>query len=258
MRDRRYYRRFSDQGPYSDERLQKIVEHRQRNRMFFGIGLSLVGAALLLRTMGILPYFSMQYSWPYVLVILGILIGLKNGFRNNAWWILILVGVANATPQFMIMGQPSRNFVWPALIMIGGLMIAFKPRRDRYCQARNISSSITSESSLNIDATFGGRKEVVTSKDFKGGVVSVTFAGCELNLVQADSTEQTIVLDCRVSFGGLEIAIPSHWEVQNEINPSFGSVEDERTIQTPANTESRKILLLKGSCSFGSIELKSY
>jgi Cell wall-active antibiotics response 4TMS YvqF len=98
----------------------------------------------------------------------------------------------------------------------------------------------------------------VTSKDFKGGLVNVTFGGCEVNLVQAELTEPTAVIDLRVSFGGVELIVPSHWDIQNEIDPSFGSVEDERTIQTTTTTETKKTLILRGNCSFGSIEIKSF
>jgi hypothetical protein len=258
MGERSYYKRYKDSGEYSEERMNKFREHRQKNRMLFGLAIALVGTGLLLRTMGLLPYFSLQFSWPYIVILVGIVSGIKHNFRNNAWWILVLVGIANLIPQFMIMGQPSKHYVWPAFIIIGGLAIAFKPRRDKYCSPHKITANITSESTLNIEATFGGRKEVVTSKDFKGGIVSLTFAGCELNLSQADFVEPSVILDCRVSFGGLEIIVPSHWDIQNEVNPSFGNVEDSRTIQTATTNETKKLLILRGSCSFGSIELKSF
>jgi hypothetical protein len=107
--------------------------------------------------------------------------------------------------------------------------------------------------------TFGGRKEIVTSKDFRGGNISATFAGCEVNMIQADSTTQPMVINLKVSFGGVEIIVPSHWELQNEIEPTFGSVEDHRSIRTPASaSEEKKVLVLRGSCNFGSIEIKSY
>jgi len=121
-----------------------------------------------------------------------------------------------------------------------------------------MDSTINTNSTVNIDVTFGGKKEIVTTKDFKGGTANVTFAGCEVNLVQADFAEPSVVMVFQVSFGGVELIIPSHWDVQNEINPSFGSVEDERTIQTATTNETKKILILRGNCSFGSIEIKSY
>ncbi len=259
MRDRNYDNRFPDTDPDSGDRLKRFREHRQKNRVFFGILLALVGTGFLLRELDILPYYSLLVSWPFILIIIGVLIGIKNNFRRNAWWILIVVGLANLTPQFTIHGHQSSELVWPAAIIIIGLVIAFRPRKDKNCApGYKLHSSVTSDSSLNIETTFSGRKEVVTSKDFKGGVVNVTFGGCELNLTQADFTEPTVLLFCQISFGGLEIIVPSHWEVQNEVNPSFGSVEDKRSISTPTSSDNKKILILRGNCSFGSIELKSY
>ena len=249
MRNRDFYR-----GNY-----EQHMERKRKSRMFFGLLMAIIGVAYLLRIMGLLPYISMEFSWPIILIIIGVLIGIKHGFRHSSWWILILIGVANLTPQFMFMGHPSRDFAWPLLIIAGGLAIAFRPRRKDYCfPQRPMDSSINNDSNLNIDVTFGGKKEVVTSKDFKGGVVSATFAGCEINLTQADFSEPSVVMDFRVSFGGIELIVPANWEVQNEISPSFGSVEDERTIQVSTGAEPKKILILRGHCSFGSIEIKSY
>ncbi len=249
MRNRNYYSR---QGKH-------FREHDPRNRVFFGILVALIGTAFLLKTMGLLSYFDLEFSWPVILIIIGTMIGIKNRGRNNAWWILIAIGVANLIPQFRIMGQPSRHFVWPAAMIVGGLLIALRPRKPKKeCYPGMLNSIINTDGNLNIDVTFGGRKEVVTSKDFKGGTVSVTFGGTELNLTQADFTTPSVVLDFHVSFGSVEMIVPSHWEIQNEISPSFGSVDDERTIQTATNNDVKKILILRGNCSFGSIELKSY
>lgn len=238
-------------------------EHRQRNRVFFGIALALIGIALMLKTMGILPYFTLEYSWPIVLIIIGLLIGIKSGFRRNAWWILIAVGVAHVIPQFMIFGKPSSHYIWPAVLITAGVAIALRPRRQpewppKRRMGMGMETIISSDSTLNIDVAFGGKKEVVTTKDFKGGAVSVAFAGCELNLAQAEMTDSMAVLEFSVSFGGVEMVVPSHWEIQNEISHSFGSVEDERIIQTATAAENKKTLILRGSCSFGSIEIKSF
>ncbi|MES2703829.1 MAG: DUF5668 domain-containing protein [Bacteroidota bacterium] len=250
MRERNFYR---------GEDFEKHNERRQRFRMLFGVVLAIIGVALMLRTMGILPHFDLDLSWPVILIIIGVLIGLKNNFRNNSWWILLFIGTVNLIPRFMIMGRPSHHYVWPAAIIVAGLAIAFRPRRHDRCHPhRGISSSINNSTDLAVDVTFGGKKEVVTSKDWKGGAISATFAGAELNLTQADFTDPSVVLDCRVSFGGVEIIVPSHWDIQNEISPSFGSVEDERTIQTVTTNDTRKVLILRGSVSFGSIEIKSY
>ncbi|MBZ0098635.1 MAG: cell wall-active antibiotics response protein, partial [Taibaiella sp.] len=122
----------------------------------------------------------------------------------------------------------------------------------------NIKTVANGDSVLNVDVTFGGHKEIVTSKDFKGGNVSTTFGGAEINLMNADSTDKTITLNMRVSFGGIELIVPSHWLIKNEISNTLGSVEDNRNIYTQGGSEEKITLVLTGSCSFGSIEIKSY
>ena len=238
---------------------QGYMEHKQRNRRFFGILVAVLGVLFLLKTVGLLSYYSISLTWPVILIIIGAFIGMKNRFRNHAWWILIFIGVANLVPEFTFMGRPSTHFVWPVALIIGGLFIAFRPRKYNHCYPGTVASStVTSDGRIDIDVAFGGKKELITSRDFQGGTVDVTFAGCELNLSQADMTQPSVVLDLRVSFGCVEMVVPSNWEIQNEISPSFGSVEDERVIKTGSGYEQKKILILRGSVSFGSIEIKSY
>lgn len=250
-RNKEYYRRkkFGHHRP-----------HSPRDRAVLGIGVALVGVALLCKTLGLF-YFSYVFTWPLLLIVIGLLVGIRSSFRHGASWILIIIGLANITPQFTIFGHPSSTLVWPLLVIGMGLFIALRPRR-RPCLTNKdgmiMDTVTTAENTINIDVTFGGRKEFVTSKDFKGGSIFATFGGCEVNLMQADTTEKLIIIDMKISFGGVELIVPSHWEVQNEISPSFGSIEDERMMQQSSGTGEQKILLLKGSCSFGNIEIKSF
>lgn len=251
-------RRNFRNGDWNDPRWQEDMkvhfERRQRARSFFGIGVALFGIIWILKLVFKLP-FSWITDWPFILIIIGLLIGVKNSFRNNAWWILILIGGANIVDDYF---PNFESYIIPGALIVGGLIIALKPRNNRYCRPgfNKISNSISADNNFNLDVTFGGRKEMVTAKDFKSGSVSVTFGGCELNFMQADF-EDTAILDMKVAFGGVEIIVPSHWHIQNEINPSFGGVDDERVIQT-GNGEVKKTLILRGDCSFGHIEIKSY
>ena len=233
-------------------------EHHPASRLFFGLGIAAVGILLLLKTLGILPPF-VRFSWPLVVLVIGALIGIKNSFRGNAWWILMLVGIAHLIPAFHVMGRSSRHLVWPLGLVIFGLMVAFRPRSARCRPHRpNNIAHITDDSRLIIDVTFGGRKEIITAKDFKGGDVSVSFGGSEINLTQADIADDSAILNFNVSFGSVELIVPSNWEIINEIRPTMGSVEDDRVIHASGPGEVRKKLILQGNCSFGSIEIKSY
>jgi predicted membrane protein len=189
---------------------------------------------------------------------MGLFVGVKHRFRNNAWWIMIFIGTIFLIPPFHFMGVSSTELVWPAAFIVGGLCIALKPTKKKMQYIEKLQANTTTDNFLNVDVTFGGRKEIVTSKDFRGGNVSTAFAGSEINLMQADSTVQPMELNIKVTFGGVELIVPSHWDVIVEIQPSFGSVEDHRMVRTPVAGEEKRTLILRGSVSFGSVEIKSY
>lgn len=251
---RNRFRNGNWDDPQWQEQMKDMMERRQRGRIFFGVALAAIGIIWMLKLTLAIHLPGWMTEWPFMMMVVGLLIGVKNGFRNSAWWILCLIGGANLIDDY----YPQYNdFILPGALILGGLAIALRPKTNRKCKPDfKMNNSISAESSLNLDVTFGGRKEMITSKDFASGNISVTFAGCELNFMQADITD-TAVLDMKVSFGGVEIIVPSHWHIQNEINPSFGSVDDERSIQT-GTPETRKTLILRGSCAFGHVEIKSY
>jgi hypothetical protein len=132
-------------------------------------------------------------------------------------------------------------------------------RKKRYIPNEAQTPVVTHDAdNVNIDVTFGGRKEIITSRSFRGGIVRATFAGVEINLAAADGGIQPMMLEIHASFAGVEIIVPSHWEIQNEINPTVGSVEDQRMVRTHDISADKRVLILRGSCSFGSVEIKSY
>ncbi|OSZ78719.1 hypothetical protein CAP35_10865 [Chitinophagaceae bacterium IBVUCB1] len=234
---------------------------RPRNgndKVWFGVSIALIGAFLF--TKKIFGFdFDWQTLWPIVLVSVGLLIGVKKRFSGHAWWILMLIGGAHLIPEFTIGDTRSSSLILPIALIIGGIVMILNSKKNKSANCMDKMQVVTTnENQLNIDVTFAGRKEIVTSKDFKGGNINATFGGVEVNMVQADGTG-AMVLNCRVSFGGVELIVPSHWEIQNEVQPTLGSVEDRRAMRMNTNTsEEKKVLILKGTCSFGSIEIKSY
>lgn len=235
--------------------------HRPGNKVAFGFIIILIGLAIFLKQIDMLPYFDLSSTWPIILIIVGVLIGIKNKFRNTAPFILIAVGVFNLIPGFSFKiganSVDSEELVIPTILILAGIVMIFKPRKKKHW-ADHQQITIVGDKNMCADVMFGGRKEIITSKEFNGGNITVTFGGCELNLLQADSTDQNIIVDVRIIFGGCEIIVPSHWDIKNEIEPVFGSVEDQRTLRTPDVTENRKTLILRGSCTFGGIEIKSF
>lgn len=239
-------------------RFYRHPRQRKGDKVLFGFIVMLVGLILMLKKLNLF-YFDWHSFWPIIFIVIGFFVGVQKRFKNNLWWILMLIGVIHLIPEFTILGTSSASLMLPAALIIGGLVLVFRGGKTKECNMESMQVVTNNESTLNIDVTFGGRKEIVTSKEFRGGTISSTFGGVEVNMVQADSSVQPMVLDLKVMFGAAELIVPSHWELQNEIEPTMGSVEDHRSMRTSTViSEEKKILILRGTCNFGSIEIKSY
>jgi hypothetical protein len=229
-------------------------ERRNKFKVLFGLCIALLGAGWLIKIAFNIP-IDFWSNWPFLLIILGLLIGLKNGFSSSGWWILCLIGGVNAFEMYF---PQHERYVLPAALIIIGLIIALKPKKKFCGSGFTIDRTVNSNNDLNLDVVFGGKKEVVTAKEFVAGSVNVTFAGAELNMMQCELAGDSAVLDIRATFGAVELVLPAQWTVKNEISPVFGNVEDERAVSNNRSSEITKTLILQGTCVFGNIEVKSY
>ena len=248
-----------------------------------GIVLIIIGVIILLNALGAIAPFDVNLGFPFVMIAIAVVVGLRSNFRNSAWVFLLLIGVAHAIPEFHIGRMESDEFgAAIGLILLG----AYVMRRRRWQQsvvdtftpwvapasedigatemtsgASYASASGTHSSdapfTINTFALFAGRKEIITSKNFRGGRVSSVFGGTQLNLMNADSPAERIVIDVTAALGGVEIIVPSHWELVNEVDAIFGGVSDSRTIRTTP-TETSRTLILRGLCLMGGVDVKSY
>ncbi|MBS1531689.1 MAG: hypothetical protein JSU01_15390 [Bacteroidetes bacterium] len=96
------------------------------NRVFLGAFLAIVGGVLLLDQLNIVYIPDWLYSWPALLIIIGIYSGIKHNFSNLGWLIWVFIGgvvlVDDALP-----GSNIGDFAWPAgLIILGAYLIARK------------------------------------------------------------------------------------------------------------------------------------
>jgi predicted membrane protein len=259
-------------------------------RILAGLLVVGVGGALFLERMGyIFPWWI--FTWPMILIALGLFIGLRRGFRNFGWVIPIVIG-----SLFLI--QETNNdlqvaqYIWPVIIITVGLGIMFgrgkngvfclgpqdrikkkmrdkwgeewrdkwkQTRRDRHYwhdwkkEMYDPGYSASDGEHLDINAVFGSVNRTVLSKNFRGGEVNAFMGGCELNLSQADFTG-TAVLEVNSVFGGTRIILPPNWQVHSEMDSVFGSLEDKRPTLL-LHPDPEKILVLKGASVFGGTEL---
>jgi hypothetical protein len=274
----------------SDRNEQYRKEYRNGNSKWVGIIFLIVGVLLLARFMGvILP--DWLFRWELILIVIGLFIGAKEGFRNPTW--IILVGIGS----FFLLDDifpdvEFRRLILPAVFIGVGLLILSRkqfgkksaypdgnlpndPLRTTYGKddpldtgvrgtageaptgySDGLGADASTEHKLDIAAIFGGVKKTIMSKNFRGGEVVSIFGGTEINLLHADM-QQPVELETVNIFGGTKLIIPNNWEVKSEAVAILGGVEDKRSIPHIPQVPNR-VLILKGFSMFGGIEIKSY
>jgi predicted membrane protein len=243
--------------------IKKDVEKNSRNTVGRGMIFLLVGGFFLIRNLNLgLPDWVM--SWEVLVMGIGAIIWTSSNFRNHVGLIMIAVGGAFLTKELLILSFDITRFIWPVILMIIGVAFIFRKntgggyrvKGHRYNRYHETIIQEPSEDFIQASAVFSGVNRIVVSKTFKGGSVDAVFGGCDLNLTQADFNG-TVVLQANAVFGGIELIVPSNWEIKTSVDTVFGSIEDKRPVEL-MTTNPDKVLIIKGSCVFGGIEIKSY
>ena len=113
------------------------------------------------------------------------------------------------------------------------------------------------DSAFETVTIFGNDKKKKNKKNKRGSENIYAFGGVEINLTQAD-INGTATIEVVQLFGGTKIIVPPHWKVlTDELVCVFGSLEDKRQVAGSV-VDGSKILVLKGTCIFGGIDLKSF
>jgi predicted membrane protein len=259
-----------------EEMRQRRAERRQRygryGHIWTGAFIFIIGAAALVKA-SVTDLPDWVFSWQSFLILLGLFIGIKHGFKGGAWFIIMLVGgaflIRDVYPDLEI-----RRYIFPAVLIVIGGLIMLRPRRHHHWaspgdekknepkepgieEARIVDESFdTKEDFIDSTSVFGGTKKNIISKNFKGGDLVSIFGGTELDLTRADF-KGTAVLELTTIFGGTKLIVPADWTVKSEAVTLFGGLEDKRNVQVSADNP-EKILLLKGTVIFGGTEIKSY
>lgn len=243
---------------------------RPASKVWTGLFLIIVGTLLLANKMNAgIP--DWVFTWPTLVMGIGLLIGIQHRFRTFIWLIPVTVGVFGLTSEL----NPDlhlKDYTVPFIfIMLGVFFIARRNKfhqfgrrreeqwrrvRDRGMQFDYDTVETTDGEWLDTTAVFGSTKKVVLSKNFRGGDITCFMGGAEIDLTKAD-IQGKVVLDTTAVFGGIKLLVPPHWDVKVQTTAVFGGIEDKRpVVETKLDTD--KLLILDGAAVFGGIEIRSY
>ena len=261
-------------------------EYRHRDgKVVTGVFFLIIGALLLANKMGAgVPDWI--FTWPSILIIVGIYTGVKHRFENFGWAIMVLVGTL-----FLINNQfvdlKLHDYILPIVFFAVGLLFITRPRHHRWRRpddwknkeewkkkwdekmqrkygnystgAVDINPEIINSDNgefIEVNSVFGSAKKIILSKNFKGGKINCFMGGAEIDLTQAD-IQGKAVIEANQVFGGTKLIIPPHWDLKVENTSVFGGMEDKRRA-IASQIDPSKILILKGVNVFGGIEIKSF
>ncbi|MET0391566.1 MAG: DUF5668 domain-containing protein [Chitinophagaceae bacterium] len=245
-------------------------QHRGHGHVWTGIFLLVIGGLALVKSLGV-PMPAWLFSWPMLLIAIGLFIGFRKGFRGG-WFVPVLIGGIFLVNNYFSDGELRRH-IWPMILITVGLVFIFRPRRRRYWPEEFTEKKNTAmpaevitpvsedayhhDDFIDVTSIFGGTQKVILSKNFKGGDMVNVFGGSEVDLSKAD-INGVATLEVTAVFGGATLVVPSNWVVKSEAACIFGGISDRRKNIAPLTESSNKALILKGTVLFGGIEIKSY
>jgi predicted membrane protein len=257
-----------DEELQNDERFRNWETNQRRGRICAGVVVLIAAMLFFVKELG---YFvpAWVFTWPVLLIVIGIVSGIKHQFKRSFWLVLIIIGGVFLAGD-LIHDFDVHRFRIPIILLAVGLVLIFKPknRYKNYAKYKfkhdrhwNVGADQTMNNSSDefvlLNNIFAGTKKNVICKDFKGGEINNTFGGCELNLIQADITNEAVIT-VHQHFGGVKLVIPPNWIVKSDVVCIFAGVEDERPRVNISDASNAKTLVLQGRVFMGGIEIVSY
>src|SRR6056297_3137770 len=103
-----------------------MEQKKLHGRSILGIILVLIGIALIAKSLNIFPpeLADDLFSWPMILVVLGIIF-LSSKSNNTTGWILLIVGAIFLLPRITDLHYSFGEVFWPVIFIGVGLLILF-------------------------------------------------------------------------------------------------------------------------------------
>jgi len=230
-----------------------------------GLVLLIIGALFLLRNLGFVGIDELWQYWPSVLIVIGILHAIfpRHGTRSliGSGLLIVMGGLLQAQSLGYIRGNVW-EVIWPVMLIFLGLSFLFRGRAGfSGCAGAppwgGWGPTRGTANRLNESTVFGGIKQRNDSQEFEGGYLSSTFGGIELDLRGANTKLDELTIQADAVFGGIDLFLPSHWNVTVRGSGVFGGFEDQT--HPPATTGNGKNphVTVVGSAVFGGVTVRN-
>ncbi|MDH6356867.1 DUF5668 domain-containing protein [Parabacteroides sp. PF5-9] len=235
--------------------------HRKLNIVVTALVFIVVGLLLMGREMGLFDPFivGVIVSWQMLLVVLGSVMLIKRNIVGG--FILIGVGFYFLLPELSLGFEWAYSF-WPVMLILVGIAILLKlvPRKrhksnHHHREEKQENNYKTEDGFIFSDVSFGGTKHIVLDPFFKGADIDVSFGSVSLDLRRTKLEGELTFIDIDASFGGIEIFIPSTWNLFIEADTTMSGIDDKRLVSQEIDYTHK--LIIRGDITFSGIEIKN-
>lgn len=206
--------------------------------------------------LGSVSIFSVVFSVLLIPTILTsirrrVYIGITLPLAIIAWLFDDLLGIEKFTP-------------WPALFtavfLALGLTLLF-PRKKAWYNTKPVNKNkfegigapeYDDGSEITINTRFNGATRYIRSKQLKTVNIYASYAGAKIYFDNADIDGKEAVVNIDANACGIELFIPRHWHLDNEISVIFGGIKERGAEENGVTT---KKLVLRGNCGMSSITI---
>ena len=237
--------------------IQTAVCRGNSARQMVGILMIAFGCLLLVGALGII-HVGLYSLWPLLLIIWGVWV-IGRAFGAGGDWKFRIRGVIKDKFQRATGSETPSEFAEQLKSKIQDNIKANIENNIKSKSQTNWSSSTENESAdseFDYMAIFGGIKQRVAVKNFRGGRLMAIFGGFELDLTRADIEGSSAVIDASALMGGGEIRVPDTWIVELRGTALLGGYTDE-THQHISDSATAKHLIVKGIAALGGVVIKN-
>lgn len=216
--------------------------------IILGLVVITFGLSLLANNLG---WSDAQYvfrsAWPLFLVAAGVGIVLQRRQGHGFWGVaLILAGLWSFAAQQHWLRVNFWAVFGPTLIVLVGASLIWRS----VTRPRPESAA---DSYLHSFAVFSGA-ELRPTAPFEGADLTAVLGGAKLDLTGTPMAGDSATIDVFAFMGGVEIWVPSDWNVVTKVGSFMGACVDKRR---PSTLPPAKQLIIRGSSIMGGVEIKN-
>ena len=226
--------------------MTRIVRNIFDIKTLIGLLIIIFAVVILLRNMEIIPYINTWAFWPVFLIVIGLsqVLSPNESRQTLSGSVFIIVGVLFMLNNMDIIYFRFRD-LWPFILLLIGFGIL---RQSMLGSKLNDSDN----DFLNLTFILGGGDHKFNSKSLQGGKVTAIMGGGKIDLTDADMVDDEIFFDIFAFWGGVELILPRHWQVNMKALPILGGAEN-KTSPDPNGTSPVKRLTIRGTAIMGGM-----